>query len=684
MITVITAGVMPLETSVYLKRASTDALYEIFQKYASHTKKNGEIFLTSEDFIRKFLGLYPEDNFNSKSVDILAGVVDTSKDGLISFPEFTAFEAVLCGPDALYRTAFQLFDIGGTGLITFDEFANVVKQTVLHEKVPFDLDGDFVKLYFGRNKERVVTYVEFSQFLHDFHGERAKQAFKKYDTNGQGFIAALDFHDIMSNVKSHLLTPIVKANLVAAVSSTGGFTVTYPFFIAFNHLLSSMELIKRIFLNATNNDRTAEVTKEEFLRSAQMMSGITPMEISILFTLADLIHHSGGTEDRSLGRLSYSDIEAMAPEQYLKAKQFKLAEVKMVQKESDRSVLVEVLESAYRFSLGAVAGAVGATAVYPIDLVKTRIQNQRAGELGELMYRNSADCFKKVIRHEGFTGLYRGLVPQLVGVAPEKAIKLTMNDLVRGKFTDRNGHIPVWAEVLAGGTGGCCQVMFTNPLEIVKIRLQVAGEIASQRRIGAGTVIKELGFLGLYKGASACLMRDIPFSMIYFPVYAHAKKWLATDDGYNAPWTLLVAGAIGGMPAASLTTPADVIKTRLQVAARAGQTTYRGIPDAFAKILQQEGFGAFWKGAPARVFRSSPQFGVTLLTYELLQRVFDVDFGGLRPQGSEQKVATMGMELKESDNPDHIGGYRVALPILSGIESKFGLFLPKYKVIETL
>jgi len=683
-ITVITAGVMPLETSVYLKRASTDALYEIFQKYASHTKKNGEIFLTSEDFIRKFLGLYPEDNFNSKSVDILAGVVDTSKDGLISFPEFTAFEAVLCGPDALYRTAFQLFDIGGTGLITFDEFANVVKQTVLHEKVPFDLDGDFVKLYFGRNKERVVTYVEFSQFLHDFHGERAKQAFKKYDTKGQGFIAALDFHDIMSNVKSHLLTPIVKANLVAAVSSTGGFTVTYPFFIAFNHLLSSMELIKRIFLNATNNDRTAEVTKEEFLRSAQMMSGITPMEISILFTLADLIHHSGGTEDRSLGRLSYSDIEAMAPEQYLKAKQFKLAEVKMVQKESDRSVLVEVLESAYRFSLGAVAGAVGATAVYPIDLVKTRIQNQRAGELGELMYRNSADCFKKVIRHEGFTGLYRGLVPQLVGVAPEKAIKLTMNDLVRGKFTDRNGHIPVWAEVLAGGTGGCCQVMFTNPLEIVKIRLQVAGEIASQRRIGAGTVIKELGFLGLYKGASACLMRDIPFSMIYFPVYAHAKKWLATDDGYNAPWTLLVAGAIGGMPAASLTTPADVIKTRLQVAARAGQTTYRGIPDAFAKILQQEGFGAFWKGAPARVFRSSPQFGVTLLTYELLQRVFDVDFGGLRPQGSEQKVATMGMELKESDNPDHIGGYRVALPILSGIESKFGLFLPKYKVIETL
>lgn len=71
--------------------------------------------------------------------------------------------------------------------------------------------------------------------------------------------------------------------------------------------------------------------------------------------------------------------------------------------------------------------ATGATAVYPIDLVKTRLQNQRSGSyIGELMYKNSWDCFKKVLRHEGFSGLYRGLVPQLMGVAPEKAIKLTV------------------------------------------------------------------------------------------------------------------------------------------------------------------------------------------------------------------------------------------------------------------
>lgn len=67
-------------------------------------------------------------------------------------------------------------------------------------------------------------------------------------------------------------------------------------------------------------------------------------------------------------------------------------------------------------------------------------------------------------------------------MAPEKAIKLTVNDTVRDKFTV-DGHIPLWAEILAGGCGGASQVIFTNPLEIVKIRLQVAGEVKSATKV---------------------------------------------------------------------------------------------------------------------------------------------------------------------------------------------------------
>ena len=81
------------------------------------------------------------------------------------------------------------------------------------------------------------------------------------------------------------------------------------------------------------------------------------------------------------------------------------------------------------------------------------MQNQRSKAfVGEVMYRNSFDCFKKVIRHEGFLGLYKGLSVQLIGVAPEKAIKLTVNDLVRDKIMQYNGSLPLIGEIIAGGS----------------------------------------------------------------------------------------------------------------------------------------------------------------------------------------------------------------------------------------
>ncbi|XP_055608363.1 calcium-binding mitochondrial carrier protein Aralar1 isoform X2 [Uranotaenia lowii] len=658
------------ESPSYLKRASTEKLREIFQKYATQDV-NGELHMTSDDFVRGFLG----QSYNEDSVKLLAGIADTSKDGLISFAEFQAFEGMLCTPDALYKTAFQLFDRNGNGSVTYSEFVDVFKKTDLHAKIPFKLDGPFIQLYFGKDRQRAISYVEFAQFLHDFHEECALEAFRMKDTSGSGFISALDFQDIMLNVKKHLLTGEVKDNLVAV---TEGHKVSFPYFMAFNSLLNNMELIKRVYLSATANNRMEPVTKEVMLHSAQTMSQITPLEIDILFQLTSTINQTGVWWTRKKvvdtnRRIVYGDLSNIAPEHYTKHITHRLAEIRAVESPADRSIWIQLLESSYRFTLGSVAGAVGATAVYPIDLVKTRMQNQRTGSfIGEVAYRNSWDCCKKVIRHEGFLGLYRGLVPQLLGVAPEKAIKLTVNDLVRDKLTDKQGQIPRWAEILAGACAGGSQVIFTNPLEIVKIRLQVAGEIAGGAKVRAWNVVRELGLFGLYKGARACLLRDVPFSAIYFPVYAHTKAAFA---GYNHPMSLLAAGAISGIPAASLVTPADVIKTRLQVVARSGQTTYTGVLDAARKIMAEEGPRAFWKGTTARVFRSSPQFGVTLVTYELLQRMLYVDFGGSRPAGSD--VAAAKQELTKV-NPDHIGGYQAALPMLNGIETKFGLSLPRF------
>lgn len=288
-----------------------------------------------------------------------------------------------------------------------------------------------------------------------------------------------------------------------------------------------------------------------------------------------------------------------------------------------------IFDSLYNFSLGSIAGCIGATIVYPIDFVKTRMQAQRAFS----QYKNSIDCFLKILSREGIRGIYSGLGPQLIGVAPEKAIKLTVNDFMRNKLKDNNGKLSSISEVISGATAGACQVIFTNPLEIVKIRLQVRGEYIAENvenaQVTALQIIRKLGITGLYKGVGACLLRDVPFSAIYFPTYAHLKRDIFNFDPNDKTkrnrlntWELLTAGALAGMPAAYLTTPFDVIKTRLQIDPKMGETAYKGIWHAARTILKEENFRSFFKGGPARVLRSSPQFGFTLAAYELFHNIF--------------------------------------------------------------
>jgi solute carrier family 25 aspartate/glutamate transporter 12/13 len=127
------------------------------------------------------------------------------------------------------------------------------------------------------------------------------------------------------------------------------------------------------------------------------------------------------------------------------------------------------------------------------------------------------------------------------------------------------------------------------------------------------------------------------------------------------------------MPAAYLTTPADVIKTRLQVEARKGDQTYKGLGDCARKIWQQEGFRAFFKGGPARIMRSSPQFGFTLAGYEVLQ--------GLLPMPGHDSTAAAGVPtghtepaigLSEAKAPLPYLRSRNALKIILDLDADFG------------
>ena len=632
-------------------------------------------------WVREHLPTVEQHKIKREHYTLLFDIADRQKKNRISLQDWATFNNLLGKPDAEYEIAFRLFADPVTGQVNFDTFKEVYARS--RTGIPFDWDSDWAKLYVGGKKNRhSMTYPQFAQMLRGLQGERIRQSFLYFDKNGDGYIDPDDFQRIIMETASHKLSDHLLQNLPTLCNISSGSKISYANVRAFQNVIREMDLVELVIRNAINKSEDGKITRVDFLHEAARImraSIFTPMEADILFHFASL--------DQPSGRLALSDFARVLDaswhspgEDSIRSKAMDVGQKAIVKSES---WLHDVLTSVHHFALGSIAGAFGAFMVYPIDLVKTRMQNQRSARVGQLLYKNSIDCFQKVVRNEGVTGLYSGVLPQLVGVAPEKAIKLTVNDLVRGKFTDsKTGAIDWRAEVLAGGSAGGCQVVFTNPLEIVKIRLQVQGEAAKAAsrdgeeftKRSAVWIVRNLGLQGLYKGASACLLRDVPFSAIYFPTYSHLKR----DYFGESPTKklgilqLLTAGAIAGMPAAYLTTPADVIKTRLQVEARKGDTSYTGIRDVVRKVYKEEGFKAFFKGGPARILRSSPQFGFTLAGYEVLQTLLPMPGHGddslKESRGQIEPIAG----LQEAKAPLPYLRSRNALKIILDLDLGFG------------
>ncbi|XP_053723826.1 solute carrier family 25 member 55a [Synchiropus splendidus] len=299
---------------------------------------------------------------------------------------------------------------------------------------------------------------------------------------------------------------------------------------------------------------------------------------------------------------------------------------------------------------GGIAGIVGVTCVFPIDLAKTRLQNQRPGQQ---VYKSMMDCLVKTVRSEGYFGMYRGAAVNLTLVTPEKAIKLAANDFFRQHLSSSGKGLTVFKEMLAGCGAGMCQVIITTPMEMLKIQLQDAGRLASQqqkpvmmtptklvstntmlsrsfnsgammaavRPVSATQIAKELlrtqGIQGLYKGLGATLMRDVPFSVVYFPLFANLNRLGQRSPDEPSPFAwAFVSGCVAGSTAAVAVNPCDVVKTRLQSLNKgSSEEAYNGVVDCVSKILRKEGPSAFLKGAGCRALVIAPLFGIAQVMY---------------------------------------------------------------------
>ncbi|KAI1295004.1 hypothetical protein EDD11_008056 [Mortierella claussenii] len=260
---------------------------------------------------------------------------------------------------------------------------------------------------------------------------------------------------------------------------------------------------------------------------------------------------------------------------------------------------------------GAMAGTAVDTALFPLDTLKTRLQS-KAGFAAS----------------GGFRGVYSGLTSAVVGSAPGASMFFVTYEGLKTALTaampDPQYAPAVHMMSASGGEIAACFVRV--PTEVIKQRMQT--KQFNTTTAALRSVIQNEGILGFYRGYFSTVAREIPFTCIQFPLYEYMKKTYAsaTDRPKVDPWEAAICGSIAGGIAAGLTTPLDVVKTRVMLSQRnpAGAQSsayYSGIISTFKRILTEEGPRALFSGIGPRVMWISIGGSIFLGVYEKVKAI---------------------------------------------------------------
>lgn len=276
----------------------------------------------------------------------------------------------------------------------------------------------------------------------------------------------------------------------------------------------------------------------------------------------------------------------------------------------------------YQFAAGAVAGVSEILLMYPLDVVKTRVQLQTGKGVGGDGYNGMFDCFSKIIKNEGFSRLYRGITAPILMEAPKRATKFAANDswgtFYRGIFGIQKMDQKL--SILTGATAGATESFVVVPFELVKIRLQDRSSAGKYNGMVdcVTKIVKTEGPLSLFNGLESTMWRHILWNAGYFGIIFQVKELL--PKATNKKQQMLVdvtAGAAGGTVGTVLNTPMDVVKSRIQNSPKiAGSALkYNWAWPALGTVMKEEGFAALYKGFLPKVLRLGPGGGVLLVVY---------------------------------------------------------------------
>ncbi|XP_032398810.1 solute carrier family 25 member 47-A [Etheostoma spectabile] len=286
------------------------------------------------------------------------------------------------------------------------------------------------------------------------------------------------------------------------------------------------------------------------------------------------------------------------------------------------------------FVSGSFAGACGVVVGYPLDTVKVRIQTQT-------QFTGLWQCAAATLSKEGVHGFFKGMSLPLTTISMTSSVVfgtyrncLQCLSQARGAPCGPNTKLEVF---LSGLVAGTAQTSVMSPGDMVKVRLQCQteskrGDANMRKPKYRGpvhcllSIIKDEGFMGLYRGAVPLMLRDGPSHATYFLTYTVICE-LLTDSGKKRPaWSgVMLAGGIAGIAAWTVGTPMDLIKARLQMDGAQQTKRYKGFFHCISETARVEGVGVFFKSWGINCLRAVPVSMVVFVTYELVNGFLRAD-----------------------------------------------------------
>uniref|UniRef100_A0A6P7FR27 Solute carrier family 25 member 44 n=1 Tax=Diabrotica virgifera virgifera TaxID=50390 RepID=A0A6P7FR27_DIAVI len=297
-----------------------------------------------------------------------------------------------------------------------------------------------------------------------------------------------------------------------------------------------------------------------------------------------------------------------------------------------RTIEWDMMDKTKFFPLSMLSSFSVRCALYPLTLIKTRLQIQKHNDL----YTGMFDAYGKIYKYEGFGGLYRGFWVSSVQIV-SGVFYISTYEGVRHILHQKNVHSSLRA-LVAGGCASLVGQTIIVPFDVLSQHLMMMGVNSRGgeqdfNHLGMKTkpnqskfsitidVAKHIfrmdGIAGFYRGYFASLSAYVPNSALWWGFYHiyQDQLYILMPSWFSHLLLQSISGTLGGFTTTILTNPLDVVRARLQVQRIGSMRT------AFRDLWVEEGVHMFTKGLSARLIQSATFSFSIIIGYETIKRI---------------------------------------------------------------